>query len=143
MFSSFKIFLQISHFREKFAYLNVSVVLKLEEGIDVAVEGVPPALCSKTPPGVRDIDTEDLANPQLCGEYAKVFFTCSTYLRGFMFLCLAALLLCLAVNTGYMLGGRYFYAWRLILGICLAGDAFMLGGLESNPLFVICLALNY
>jgi hypothetical protein len=43
----------------------------------VAVEGVPPALCSKTPPGVRDIDTEDLANPQLCGEYAKVFFTYS------------------------------------------------------------------
>ncbi len=50
---------------------------------------MPPALCSKTPPGVRDIDTEDLANPQLCGEYAKVFFTYSTYLRGFMFLCLA------------------------------------------------------
>lgn len=48
--------------------------LELEEGIDVAVEGVPPALCSKTPPGVRDIDTEDLANPQLCGEYAKEMY---------------------------------------------------------------------
>jgi hypothetical protein len=56
----------------------------------VAVEGVPSALCSKTPPGVRDIDTEDLANPQLCGEYAKVFFTyCTVIYGGFLFLCLA------------------------------------------------------
>jgi hypothetical protein len=41
-----------------------------------------------------------------------LFTYCTVIYGGFLFLCLAAILLCLAVNTGYMLGGRYFYAWR-------------------------------
>ena len=32
------------------------------------------ALVPKLPPGVDDIDDEDLENPQLCSEYAKVGF---------------------------------------------------------------------
>jgi len=44
---------------------------EVEEGIDVGLEGMP---YTSIPPGVRDIDTEDLANPQLCGEYAKEMY---------------------------------------------------------------------
>jgi len=47
---------------------------EVEEGIDVAAEGVEAAAAASTtpPPGVRDIDAEDMDNPQLCGEYAQV-----------------------------------------------------------------------
>ena len=36
----------------------------------------------KLPPGVDDIDDEDLENPQLCSEYAKVVFYAKIFFRG-------------------------------------------------------------
>ena len=45
--------------------------MELEEGVDALLSGE--TASTTTPPtGVRDIDAEDLWNPQLCGEYAKV-----------------------------------------------------------------------
>jgi hypothetical protein len=46
---------------------QVEEPMDLDIGTDVLVEQL-----TSTPPGVRDIDAEDIWNPQLCGEYAKV-----------------------------------------------------------------------
>jgi hypothetical protein len=50
--------------------MELEETMELEEGVDVLVQGVDD--WNATPAGVRDIDGEDLTNPQLCGEYAQV-----------------------------------------------------------------------
>lgn len=52
--------------------------MELEEGLDAVLLAPSTSLGYSTPPGVRDIDAEDLGNPQLCGEYAKEMYV---YLR--------------------------------------------------------------